>query len=249
MSLTEISLATAVRKQYNFKIKANMGLFLTLMALQVMAILFSLAGVQTMSMGTSGVMVSVKGFSADIIIVFSSFWAFIMATTFTTMDQRNMDFAFVSNRLSSNLANIGFLLTAGMVGGLTAILGGALLRVITFFSLGSEFILRQHFFISPRELVARIAVVTLYLVLLSSMGYFCGMLVQFRKVFIVILPAVFVAISFLDARSSQSGIVNTAVNFFLAESSLAILAIKIILTVGLLLACAVLVSDRLEVRE
>jgi hypothetical protein len=73
-------------------------------------------------------------------------------------------------------------------------------------------------------------------------------LVQFRRVFVVILPALFVAITFLNARNNP-GIITTVINFFLNESSLAILAVKIILTVGVLLGGALLLSDRLEVRK
>lgn len=51
----------------------------------------------------------------------------------TTKAVRYDDFTFVSNRLSSNLANILFLLTASAIGGAAAVTAGFLLKIIAFF--------------------------------------------------------------------------------------------------------------------
>ncbi len=250
MFSTETSLITAAKQQYKYKLKSYVNLFYTLIGVQGIAFLFSLGGTGGMS-STFGntITVSLKNYSGDILITFTFFWAFIVAYLLTTKEYRDMDFTFVSNRLSSNLANIVFLITANILGGLTAILGGVLLRVIVFFNVGSTNILRENFFISPGYLLSGFILTGLYLLLLSSIGYLCGVLVQLNRVFLVVLPGLFFGTLILAGRGNQLETVFKVVHFITQESSLPIFAIKIILVVGLLFTAASLLSDKLEVRK
>jgi hypothetical protein len=51
MSLKTINLAETVKKQFVFKLKANIDVFSSLVGIQLLAILFSLNGVGSMGMG------------------------------------------------------------------------------------------------------------------------------------------------------------------------------------------------------
>lgn len=248
MFLTETNVLETAKKQYHYKLKSYTGLFITMMIVQFIALLFSLGGVGSAGMGSGSVMLSVKSFSSEIIIIFTFFWAFIVAAMLTTKEYRNIDFAFVTNRVSANLSNIGFLVTTCLLGGLSAILGGVLLRVLVYYIFGSANILSVNFFIVPRELLLGIAVTVLYLLLLSAIGYFAGMLVQFSKVFLVILPTLFFGTLILTARNPIPVVVN-AMNFLLNESSPALLAVKVIFIASGIFVSTILLSNRLEVRE
>ena len=113
MSLTnQLIWQKTVKKQYFFKLKANIDAFSSLVWIQLLAHLFSLGGVASMGMGGTNLSVDVKYYSADLVIGFTMLWAFVTAITITTKPYRNHDFTFVTNRLSSSLSNILFLLTA-----------------------------------------------------------------------------------------------------------------------------------------
>ncbi len=197
----------------------------------------------------SNISVSLSTYSGDLLIIFTFLWAFIVAILLTTKDYRDIDFAFVTNRMSSNISNIGFLLTASIIGAITAILAGVMLRVIVFFILGSQGILMENFFISAGEIFTGFSVTTLYLFLIVATGYLCGVLVQINKIFLVILPAFLFGTLALMGRGVEMEIIMRAVNFILLESSLPGLAIKIILLAGVLFSASSLLSNNLEVRK
>src|SRR6476660_9775510 len=130
MSLTKVNLAETVKKQYKFKLKANIDVFSSLVWIQLLAILFSLGGVASMGGGSVDLNFNVKYYSADLVVVFTMLWSFVTAITITTKPYRNHDFTFVSNRLSSSLSNILFLLTVSFIGSITATLAGNLVKLL-----------------------------------------------------------------------------------------------------------------------
>ena len=134
MSLKTINLAETVKKQFVFKLKANIDVFSSLVWIQLLAILFSLNGVASMGMGGTNLSVDVKYYSADLVIIFTMLWSFVTAITITTKPYRNHDFTFVSNRLSSSLSNILFLLTASFIGSITATLSWKLSEITSIYS-------------------------------------------------------------------------------------------------------------------
>ena len=133
MSLTRVNLAETVKKQYLYKLKANIDAFSSLLAIQLLAIIFSYGGVGSSGMSSGDIHISVKYYSADLVIIFTLIWAFVTAITITTRSYRNHDFTFITNRLSSSLSNILFIVTTAMIGSLTAILAGNVLRTLSYF--------------------------------------------------------------------------------------------------------------------
>ena len=132
MSLSRASLMEVVKKQYLFKLKSFIQVFMTLVVLQLLAMLFSFNGVGMMGSSNASVEMDIQYYSADIVVVFTMLWAFITAILITTKAYRNDDFAFVTNRLSSNLSNMLFLLTASILGGILAILSSYLMKVMMY---------------------------------------------------------------------------------------------------------------------
>jgi len=252
MFLTKTSLLNVTKTQYRHKLKAYIGLFGALAAVQAMAVLLSLGGMGGAGMGGSGstIFFSIKVFSNEIIVFFTFFWIFVVSVILTTKSYRDGDTVFVSNRLSSNLANGTFLLTCCLAGGLSAVLSGVVLRLAVFFSSGGAGIVSRNFFMTPTELAAGVAVTTLYLLLFGAAGYLCGMLVQISKVFVVILPSLFYGVLLLVG--SDAGIrieLLPFINFIAQESSLILLTLKIILIVAVIFGTALLLSNRAEVRK
>jgi len=251
MSLAKTSLFSMTKTQYQYKLKAYTGLFGKLAAFQAIAMLLSLGGMGA-GMGGSGstIFFSIKMFSNEIIVFFTFFWIFVVSLLLTTRDYRDSDAVFVSNRLSSNLANGAFLFTCCLAGGLSAVLSGVVLRLAVFFSTGGAGIVSRNFFMTPTDLAAGVAVTTLYLLLFGAAGYLCGMLVQYSKVFVVILPSLFFGLLILAGRDAGiREVLLPAINFVVQESSLILLALKIILIAAVMFGVALLLSNRAEVRN
>ena len=218
--------------------------------MQMIASLFTLGGVGTTSTSWDTTQITIHYYSSDLIIVFTLIWAFIMGITITQKAYRYSDFAFVSNRFTSNLSNLLFLLTASVVGGISAILVGNVLKVILFFYFGSENSMGGTLLTPPMELILGMFVTSLYILLLSSLGYFFGMLVQLHKGFFVFLLGLFLGIIIFGIRSvEQTNIIGSMFMFFYKETSFLLFMVKTLLTAAILFSCTILISNRMEVRK
>src|SRR5699024_440427 len=118
------------------KLKANVGLFSSLIILQIFGILFSLGGIGQ----RGGSFYTISYYTADYMIIFTMIWAFMIAIQLMSKDYRDLDFTFVTNRLASHLANVLFLVTASIIGAITSLLSGYLSKVIVYFAFERDYI-------------------------------------------------------------------------------------------------------------
>lgn len=245
MSLKEVSLKSLALKQYAFKVKGYSNLFYGLLIAQILGLLFSLGGVMTQGFGSgiNGLTITVKAYSADFIIVFSIFWVMITAATIANKTYRNMEFSLITHRLSSNLSNIGFLLTASIFAGITVSLSGALLRMIGYFMFDHTQILFKGFLLSPDNLLFEMVVTSLCLILFSSIGYFGGTLVELNKSFYIIIPVL--TAGFLKVYGQY--LTKIYLSFF--NSTLLLFTFKILILSILLFGLSSFISNRMEVRK
>lgn len=248
MSLAEISLGKAVKQQYGFKIRAYGNLFVSLMAVQLIALLFTAGGATGMSgMGWDNIYIEVRYYSGTMIFVFTALWIAVNSFMLTLPLFRNIDFSFVTNRISSNLANIGFMITAAVAGGGTAALGSILLRNILYYLTESGSLIGANFMVAPGELFIGIVVGMLYLLLFSAVGYFVGALLQLHRSLYVLVPALLLGVLLYDA-AYESALMLRLIEFFSLELSPLLFVLKIAGAVLLLWTGAGLISNRAEIR-
>lgn len=245
MSLSRISLQEVVKKQYSYKLRAYIQVFMSLVFIQVLGILFSFNGTGMMGTSSYSFDISVHFYSADIVVVFTMLWGFISSILITTQAYRNDDFAFISNRLSSNLSNMLFLLTISIVGGLTAMLSSHVIRILMFVLGQTEYVFTPT---GVSEWIIGFIATTLYVLLCSAIGYFLGTLAQIQKVFVILLPVVFIGILILGAATSNGTIIQYVFEFIFEEASFALFIVKIGCLAALLFSGSALLSNRMEVR-
>lgn len=245
MSLTTTSLGETVKKQYLFKLKANIDSLSSLIGIQLLAIVFSIGGVGSSGMGGMDYSINIKHYSVDLVLAFTMIWSFVTAITITTKPYRNQDFSFVSNRLSSSLANMLFILTVSVLAGFTALLSGNLLQIVLMFFAGQQF----YYINDPSSLFLGLFVVLIYLLLVSSLGYFVGSLVQVNKIFIIIIPAVFIGLLFLGISIWGQPVLVSVFQFYLMESVLSLFLVKAVATMVIFFTLAIRILNTLEVRR
>ncbi|MCT8137218.1 hypothetical protein H1D32_05360 [Anaerobacillus sp. CMMVII] len=248
MFLTETNVTEITKKQYFYKLRAHYGIFTSLLLTQLIALLFSFMGSGSMGSGADGVMVIVTYYTGNVIIAFTMLWAFISGVSMNSKLVRDGDFSFVTNRLTSNLSSIAFLVTATVTGGITAMLGGSLLKTIIYFVKGDG-ILGHTYSVPLAQLLTGIIAALLYVTLFGALGYFASTLVQLSKFNLVLLPLLFVGSLFLEARMDGQGPVRELINFFATETSIFILALKVVAASGALFYTSILMSNKLEVRR
>ncbi|MFN7250491.1 MAG: hypothetical protein ACK4M9_06805 [Anaerobacillus sp.] len=248
MFLTNADLAEVTKKQYFYKIRAHYGIFSSLLLTQLVALAFSFMGTGQMGAGNEQVTVYVTYYTGNIIIAFTMVWAFISGFSLNSKLVRDGDFSFVTNRLTSNLSNLAFLLTATVIGGVTAMLASSLLKTINYFIRG-ESIVAQSYAVPLSQMFLGVIAAVLYVTLLGAVGYTVAILTQLNKLFVVLLPILFVGLLFVEGRTNGEGLLAAVFKFFLSETSLFVFAVKVLTVVGVLSYAAIIMSDKVEVRK
>ena len=249
MSLTKLSSATVINKQYKYKLKAYFSVFNSLVIIQLVAILLSFNGTGSIGGGSENIQVYVNYYSADMVIIFTLLWAFITAIVMTTKAYRDDDFAFVTNRVTSNVSNVAFLLTASMIGGITAMLSSFLLKIGVYVIHNPESIQGTGLVAGSVELFWGIVASMLYVLLFSALGYLVGTIVQLSRVFMILLPVIFFGVLFISVTNSGGNILQRLFEFYFMESSFLIFMFKALSTIVFLFISGTIISNRMEVRR
>lgn len=245
MSLNKVSLTAVVKQQLLYKMKAYKSVYTTMILIQLIAFVFSIGGVGSSGGGSEFIIVNITYIGSDMIIIFTMMWAFIIATTITRKENQLMDVSFVTTPITSHLSNLMFIILMSLIGAASAILSGFLLKLLFIIFKGTDNIIVSHYAIG--DILLGIGSLSVYLLLLSGVGYLVGALIQRFPILKMILPAIVIAALFFEGR--ESGVLTEMVTFFAQEKSLLLLTFKV---VAAFLVCALLsigVSTRMEVRR
>lgn len=234
-----------IKKLYLFKLNSYSGVFTTLIFLQIISIILAFNSGE-MSVGFDIFEVKINYYSASSVFVLTMLWGFITAFLLTTKGYRHADFMFVTNRLTSHLANGLFLLTMSFLGSLTASLSPFLIRVIIFIY-QDEGHITEDFLMSAQahEFIIGFAAAFLYLLVFSVLGYLFGMLIQSNKALQVIILVVF--LGGLMINSGEQGMIISIINFFMMESSFVLFTLKMIVSILMIYLSTILLTNKMEV--
>ena len=244
MSSKEVSLLSISFKQYYYKLKAHTDLLNRLLLTQLLALIFSLLGTSSMGGGSDQLSVTVRSYSANMVIVFSILWVIIVAVLLTTKPYKQLERPLVGNRFTSNLSDFGFLMTASVFAGITSSLGGVLLRNVMYFISDRSTMALDGFFLTFTDLMFGMAVAILVLGLFSAMGYLVGVLVQANKALAILIP-----VAIIGALRVYTHLGQSVLEFYMVNVSLPLFALKVIITSITLFGVSIMVSHRLEVNQ
>ncbi|WP_421383118.1 hypothetical protein ACOJQI_02215 [Bacillus salacetis] len=249
MYLAEVSMWDVVKKQFRFKLKSYRGVFSSLMVLQIIGLLFSMNGEGMSGGGTEYFGYEVKFFTGSLILAFVMVWAFISSILFTTKAYRYDDFSFVSNRAASHFSNILFMMYSSVLAAVTVYLSSYVLKLIVQLSGSGAYILSAP--MTFGGFLSGMGGMILYIFLLAALGYVCGMLVQYSKIFLGVLPAVVFGAVFLEGFYSHNEptLIPMIFSFFGRETSFFLFAVKVIVVSAIAFGTAILISNRMEVKQ
>ena len=243
MSSKEVNLLSISLKQYLYKLKAHTGLLNRLIITQMLALFFSLAGGSGMMSSSNGELsVSLKTYSANTIIVFSFLWIVIVAILLTTKQYKKVEIPLVANRITGNLSDIGLLMTASVYAGITSSLAGVLVRAIMYLTSDRSKIVIDGFFLTFSDLLLGIVVAILWMLLISALGYFIGIVAQINLAFVILI-----SVTIFGTLRVYTNFYLFVFKYFLAEVSLPLFALKVISLTVVLFGASLFLSNRMEV--
>ncbi|MUV38308.1 hypothetical protein JNUCC1_02146 [Lentibacillus sp. JNUCC-1] len=249
MSSNKVTMGQVVWKQYRYKLKAYHQVFTSLVVLQLMALLFSSGPVSSSGGGGYGMYVSLNSYTGDVILIFTFLWVTINAITMMTRAYREDDFLFVTNHTSQHIANILFLITASVIGAVTATLVNYLYRILTFYLTEKDNFIGMIDDVSPvLDPLIGILGATFYLLMFGALGYLIGSMVQLHRVFIFLLPVLFVGALFFDEWTIDTSVIGEIFIFYAGETNLLLFILKTAITAVVLFTGAFFLLGKKEVR-
>ena len=185
MSLNDVSVVQNVKKQVRWKLSSYSSVFMTIIAVQIMASLFTLNGTSYMSSGNDELRVEVSSYSLDSILMFSMVTVFIVSTMLASKHMVEENFSIVTTRLTASLSTIVAQLIICVITTCTAL--------SSFYIFA--FIMRLRKSEEPFLLQTAVEVKTLLLffsllVVLSAAGFFVGSFLQTNRWIIAIIGVV-----------------------------------------------------------
>lgn len=246
MSLTESNVRDVIFKQYRYKLQAYLGVFTSLMFIQVLGLLFSFSGTGSM-IGSSDIFsYEVRSYSGSLVAIFTFIWAFSNGISLTTKQHRYDDFNYVTTRKISHLANVWFLTTASAIAAVTGLLTSYILRLLV-----------TQFLRTPTSAVEQLSVINtfkgligffFYILLIASLGYFIGMLVQTNKVVAFLLPVILIGVTSIQVYLGGEGTLLIDIgSFYVLEASFLLFTAKSVITTVAFFLGAYTLANRLEV--
>ena len=247
MFSTQWTIRELAKRQFFFKLNANGSIFTMLIVLQIIATIFISGSFTSTSDWEESISFNFTSISNDGQLGLTLFWAFIVGFLLTSAAQRNESFSFVTNRLTLQLANFYFLCTAALLGGVTTVLLGSVMKIVAMFS-DNMIIETTGLLASPVDFLSRIFVMTAYTLLVMLVGYALGSLIQLSKLFI----ALFAVIWYVFNQSSFGVMENEEsrlLYFFYGETSVLLFTLKVLISIAILFGISFFATNRLEVRN
>lgn len=242
MSFAKVNKYDIVKKQYVHKLHAHHNMFGTMMFVQLIAA-FLTPWNQSFSTGTMRAEFFVHVISADIIIIFTSIWMIIVAIQLTTKAAKNKMSTFVTTKQTNRLSNMLFILTLGIIGGVTTQLLGIAVKIISpILFPNKELVFLAE--LTGMDMVIGIVGTILYLLLFASIGFLIGEIVQLHPTLIIIVPAIIIGLFILF-----TDVFGEIFAFYFFTSNILIFLIKAGFTVLLCFFISFFIGNRLEVRR
>lgn len=249
MFLNEPTLLDIVKKQYRFKLNTYATALTTFMLLQIGAFFLSLFS-NTFTVGYGSLFdVSFVQLTNDTNMLVAIFWAFFLGIILTTAVRRYEAFSFITTRLSNQLANFLFMLTASLFAGIVVALSGPTLKLFGFLFYKDMLISTPSIAEAPADFFLRAITAIAYILLFFLIGYTISSFIQLNKLFIVGFVVLFLVFSSSGELWNGTQYLSNLFHFFADEQSPPLFLLKISGTVLGLFAVSAFMTNRLEVRN
>lgn len=242
MYLTEPKLFDIVKKQFRFKMNAHAAAFTMLVFLQGVSLALEVSNNTFNHFHETMPSITWISFSSGQFLGLTLVWAFVLGILITNTARKNESFSFVTTRLSHHLANFLFMVFASVIGGITVVLCGSMLKLFAFFRYGEVAVQTPGLIAAPEDFFIRLVTAIALVSLLFFIGYTISALFQFSRILIVLL--------FLGWMTPVlQRFVDNGIDYIFNEPSFMLFVVKIVTTLFILFGISVASTNRLEVGQ
>jgi len=245
--IVEPDFVEAVKTQFLFKLRAQYGIFSTMIIVQLVAILFSF-GESSVGSGMNNIHIHSTGYAGNILLFLTFAWAGMMGFRLTLKQSKDVMYTFVTDRKTNHLANVLMIATLSIVGGVSAYLISFIFKITMYLWRGTDTLL---FIEKPAVSFLLIGMVgtILYMMLVASLAYFIGEIIQFHKVFVIIVPVFILGMLIVSVNYGYMEWYSNILPYYIFEKNFIMFIVKTLSTSVIALFLAALIGQRLEVRR
>lgn len=240
LTKVETSFSESVKSSFKFKFRTYQGMFITMILIQMIATLFAL-GNNSFQLGEG---ISGYIYSGDIIIILTIVWAIWMTFMLTGQSAQNIMFTFVTNRYSHHVSNFIFIIVLSAIGGVTAYMLSFIFKIGAYLYNGPDLLLESE----PLEtiyILSGLVGTVFYTLLFSMLAYIIGTLVQWHRIFIGLVPVIFIAL-----MSNFSDKITEFIGYLVFyENNLFIFVLNVSVITVILFLLSIFIGRRQEVRK
>ena len=182
MSLNDVSVIQNVKKQVRWKLSSYSSVFMTIIAVQIMASWLFFNGTSQMNSGNGELRVEISVYSLDSMLIFSMITVFIISAMLAGKHMVEENFSIVTTRLTASISTIVAQLIICVVTTCTALSSFYLSTLIMRLRKPEEPLLLQTA-VEAKTLLLFFSL----LVVLSAAGFFVGSFLQMNRWVIAII--------------------------------------------------------------
>ena len=182
MSLNDVSVVQNVKKQVRWKLSSYSSVFMTIIAVQIMASLLTLNGTSHMGSGNAELKVEISVYSLDSMLIFSMITVFIISAMLAGKHMVEENFSIITTRPTASISTIVVQLIICVVTTCTALSSFYIFVVIMRLRQPE-----QQFLLQTAVEMKTLFLFFSLLVVLSAAGFFVGSFLQMNRWVIAII--------------------------------------------------------------
>lgn len=239
----------AVKRQFFYKVKINLGRFCGLLILQLTATLLSLGGAYNAASSTGNLQTITTLVSYQLILIVSLIWVVFFSRLLAGRADRKLVFTLPGNRLSDVVSDIGGILAVCAAGVVSASLFYAAMRLECLLPRALK-PLSTGYYLTPGSLFYLAAGFFLYMLIAASVGYLIGTLERLHRALLLCVPGLIVlSLCPIPQTGSTTALLVVCSKFLFENGSLSVLLLKTVAAAFVLFLSSAVLCNRMEVRR
>lgn len=244
MPLIEVSLINIVKKQVKFKLFSYPSIWLWLVSTQLFGIVLSVAVNNSVNSSDREFMTTINMYDSAFLIIMTFIWIVVATIFHAIATTKQIDFTFITTRLSQFISTILYLVLLAAIGAITAYLGSSLIiLILKIIHDGMQFSTQFTFL----DHVVNVTGMFGYLLVLSGVAYLAVSLYQLNR---FLLPGLLVLYGLVANLSTVYYFENPIIQLFLffeEETSIILFILKVMGVTGILFVAAWMTTRNREV--
>lgn len=242
MSLSNVSMMQNVKDQVRWKLSSYSSIFMTIIAVQIIASLLFFGGSGQSSSGNDMLRVTMINYSLDSVLMFSMITLFIISAMLASKQMTEENFSIVTTRLTASISTVVAQLIICLIATCTAFSSFYIFAVVLRVTKSEE-----QFLVQTAVEAKILFLFFSLLVVLSAAGFFVGSFLQMNRWIMAIIGLVVIISLILYLTPSYQTISPQDVETISANTEIWLTSLKCLAASAVIYAVTIYIRNQQEV--